>query len=275
MTDIPVEMIVAAFQDENEAENVLKGLKEAKHEGLIGIKDAAVITRDQKNKVHIKDIHDIGTRGGTALGALVGTGIALMTGGVGIVLSGAAGALVGRLAAKKIDLGIEDARLQKIADALQPGTSAILAFIEHKWVAEMEKAFIDNGAEVMRAALNADIAAQLEAGHDVAYSLISDESGIDIERVAGDESVIEIDSVQISEDGISAEATIAKEGSVHTRGVEFSEGWLHFTDVVETNEGVTAESVVVTDDEIVYEQSTTVADSEENADGNSSEESKE
>ena len=236
MTETPIELLIAAFQDENEAENVLKELKVAKHEGLIGIKDAAVIRRDLQNKIYIKDIHDVDARGGTVFGALVGTSLALMTGGSAIVLSGAAGALIGRFAAKKIDMGIEEDRLKKIAGTLQPGTSAIIAFIELKWVAEMEKTLIKTGAEVMREALNADIAAQLEVGHDVVYTLTSDKGGTNIERIAGDESKVEIDSLQISDDdGITAEISIAMEDGMLTRGVEFKDGGLIFSGASENS----------------------------------------
>ena len=47
MADAPIELIVAAFQDEQGAENALTELKNAKREQLIAIKDAAVIRRDE------------------------------------------------------------------------------------------------------------------------------------------------------------------------------------------------------------------------------------
>ena len=50
MSDVPVQLIVAAFQDEKSANMALKELKRAKRERLIGIQNAAVIRRDQKDK---------------------------------------------------------------------------------------------------------------------------------------------------------------------------------------------------------------------------------
>ena len=228
MTEAPIELVVAAFQDEKGAEAALTELRVAKFAGLIGILDAAVMHRDQKDKIHIKDVRDVGTRGGTVFGALVGTGIALATGGAGIILSGAIGALVGRVAAKKIDMGMDNKRLKEIADSLKPGTSAIIAIIEHKWVQEIEQAFAEAGAEVIKEALKADIAEQLEAGKEVGYSVLVDESGTQLDRVAADEHEVELGSLQISEDAVSAQATIATEDGLVSRGLTFSEGGLVF-----------------------------------------------
>ena len=43
MSDVPVQLIVAAFQDEKSANMALKELKQAKRERLIGIQNAAVL----------------------------------------------------------------------------------------------------------------------------------------------------------------------------------------------------------------------------------------
>ena len=55
MADVPVQLIVAAFQDENGAEAALAELKEAKKEKLVNIKDAAVLRKDAKGELHIKE----------------------------------------------------------------------------------------------------------------------------------------------------------------------------------------------------------------------------
>jgi uncharacterized membrane protein len=43
MTDVPVQLIVAAFQDQSTAKEVLKNLKKTSREGLIRIENAAVL----------------------------------------------------------------------------------------------------------------------------------------------------------------------------------------------------------------------------------------
>src|SRR5215469_9181643 len=158
--DVPVQVIVAAFNDEHGAENALRELKEAKKEKLIAIQDAAILRRDAGGKLHIKETADIRGGRGAIIGGVVGAVAGLLAGP--LVLATAAGALIGGLAAKLRDSGFPDERLKMLGKALTPGTSAIIAVIEHKWVAEYEQALADYGANVVTEAVKADIAAQLE-----------------------------------------------------------------------------------------------------------------
>lgn len=182
MSDVPVELVVAAFTDEQGAERALEQLKQAKKEKLIAIQDAAVITRDAKDKLHIREIGDMSGRKGAGVGTLVG-------GAIGIIfppslLAGAAvGAAVGGLGAKLHDAGFPDGRLKEIGSALKPGTSAIVAVIEHKWVAEVERELAAQGAQLVRQAIKEDIAKQLDAGQSVAYVAIADEDTIAVGRM--------------------------------------------------------------------------------------------
>ncbi len=178
MSDVPVQLIVAAFQDEKAADDALKQLKSARREKLIGIQDAAVIRRDEKNKLHIKETADPGGGRGAAAGGAIGAIIGLIGGPAGVVVGGAAGALVGGVTAKVIDSGIPDDRLKQIGEGLKPGTSAIVAIIEHRWVEEVQNQLAETGADVLTEALRDDIAEQLAAGKDVAFSAVATDEGV-------------------------------------------------------------------------------------------------
>jgi len=178
MNDVPIQVIVAAFKEETAADEALQTLKEAKKERLIGIQDAAILRRDEKNQLHIKETADLGGGKGAAIGGLLGGVIGLIGGPAGVVLGGAAGAAVGGLAAKLFDAGISDDRLEEIGKGLKPGTSAIIAIIEHRWVAEIEEQLALAGADVLTEALRDDIAEQLAEGKDVMYSALGTDEGI-------------------------------------------------------------------------------------------------
>jgi uncharacterized membrane protein len=60
MSDVPVQIVVAAFNDPNGADQALKALQEAKAAGLVTIDDAAVLTKDADGKLRIKDTKDMG-----------------------------------------------------------------------------------------------------------------------------------------------------------------------------------------------------------------------
>src|SRR4051812_8126407 len=138
MADVPVQLIVAAFQDENGAEAALAELKEAKREKLVNIKDAAILRKDVKGELHIKEPSDMTGKKGAGVGGVVGVGLAVLTGGASIPLM-ALGAATGGIAAKIRDTGFKDERLRKLGTGLKPGSSAIVAVIEHTWIQEAEE----------------------------------------------------------------------------------------------------------------------------------------
>jgi uncharacterized membrane protein len=177
---------------------------------LIGIQDAAVIRRDEDNKLHIKETADMGGGKGAAVGGILGGVIGLIGGPAGVVLGGAAGAAVGGFTAKLFDAGIPDERLEEIGSALKPGTSTIIAIIEHKWVADVEKELAEAGADVLTEALRDDIAEQLAEGKEVMYSAISTDEGLAASRVAADDEVVEVSGMVVTDEGIVTGAMVAE-----------------------------------------------------------------
>lgn len=208
MSDVPIQLIVAAFQEEGAAKAALKELKALKREKLIGIQNAAVLRKDEKGKIHIKETADMGGGKGSVLGGVAGAAIGLIA-GPALVVPAAVGALVGGLTAKLRDSGFSNERLKALGDGLQPGTSAIIAVVEHKWVAQIEAAMAEAGAEAITASLQADLAAQLEAGHDVAYNALATQQGLALSRVAGGEDSVEGGNVVITDDSIEGSRFVA------------------------------------------------------------------
>lgn len=190
MSETPVELIVSAFQTERGADEALDELVQAKKDKLVKIREAAVVRRDAGGKLHISERGDLSTGGGAASGAAIGAVIGLFGGPIGAVLGGAAGAAIGGLAAKLIDTGIPDDRLKQIGEALQPGTSAIVAMIEHSWVDEAQAELKRAGGDTLAAAVTEDIKTQLAAGKEVTYSAVAAAGGsVATRTVAGAEGV--------------------------------------------------------------------------------------
>ncbi|HUS94053.1 MAG TPA: DUF1269 domain-containing protein [Patescibacteria group bacterium] len=188
MNEVPIQLIVAAFQDEYAADEALKKLKAAQKKNLIEMQDAAVIRRDEKNKLHIKETADPGGGRGAAAGGAIGAIIGLIAGPPGVVVGAATGALVGGVTARVIDSGIPDDRLKQIGEGLQPGTSAIVAIIEHGWVEGVEKQLAEAGADVLTEQLRVDIADQLQAGQEESSTALTTEEGVTSQSaIAGEE----------------------------------------------------------------------------------------
>jgi uncharacterized membrane protein len=210
MSDNPVQLVVAAFKDEDSAKEALMELKQAQKEKLIKIENAAVLRKDEKGKLHIKETRDMGGGKGAVLGGVGGAAIGLIA-GPALVVPVAVGALVGGLAAKLRDSGFSNQRLEALGEGLQPGTSAIVAVVEHTWVAQVEEALAEAEADVITAEIQVDIAQQLEAGHEVAYSAIASEEGLALGRVAGGEDEVEGGALIIDDTGLYGGRFIATE----------------------------------------------------------------
>jgi uncharacterized membrane protein len=212
MSEVPVQLIVAAFNDEKTAKEALKALKQAQKEKLIKIDNAAVLSKDEKGKLHIKETADMGGKKGAALGGVAGAAIGLIA-GPALLVPVAVGALVGGLTAKLRDSGFSNARLETLGESLKPGSSAIVAVVEHTWVSQVEDAMAEAGADMMTASISADISAQLDAGHEVAYTAISSQEGFAAARVAGGEDEIEGGQIVVDESGVFGARYVAtKEG---------------------------------------------------------------
>lgn len=193
--DVPVQVIVAAFQNEAGAEDAFKKIKDAQKEHVIAIENAAVLRRDEEGKLHVKEVRDMGAGKGAAIGGVVGAVSGLLAGP--LLLATGAGALIGGLAAKLRDSGFRDERLKQLGEALTPGTSALVAVVEHTWVGDAEQMLKLYGAQVTTESVKADIARQLEAGHDVAYTAVATDAGIVAGRMDSEEA-------QMASDGEAA-----------------------------------------------------------------------
>jgi uncharacterized membrane protein len=155
--EAPLQAVVAAFPTEQGASDALEKLRGVDKD-LIAVKQAAVVIRTPDGKLEIKESHHVGR--GAVLGGLAGAVVGLVTGPVGWVAVG--GAAVGALAARLRDSGFPDARLKEMGEALTPGTSALVAIIEHRWVTEVEKELQAEGVKYAIEEVKADIASQLE-----------------------------------------------------------------------------------------------------------------
>ncbi len=213
----PVEVIVAAFNDEDGAERALQSLKEAKSEHLIGINDCAILKKDGDGKLHIDETADVSGTKGMAIGGVAGGAIGLIA-GPALIVPAAIGALVGGLATKMRSSGFDDRRLKGIGESLKPGSSAILAVVEHKWVLEVEKDLANEGADMLTEALEADIAEQLEAGHDVAFTALATQGGFAQSQHARGRDEVE-SGVVVSEDSTRGVQYIATPGGFAARKV--------------------------------------------------------
>jgi len=127
-------LIYAVYDGENTAGDVFKSIRGAQG-GQTGerIEAYAVVSKDMKGKVRVRDQrgHDAG------VGAVIGGVIGLVGGPAGAVAGAAAGGLVGYLTGDAV--GIPRDKVESMRTALTPNSSALVVVLEDKWVADVDR----------------------------------------------------------------------------------------------------------------------------------------
>jgi uncharacterized membrane protein len=175
MADVPIQFVVAAFKDEQAAQKALEALKQGQKDGVIHVDEAAVLVKGQDGVVHIKETSDMGAGKGAVIGGLLGAGVGLLMGPIGWAAAGGAG--IGALAAKLRDGGFQDARLKQLGESLTPGSSAIVAVVEHTWVEKVEEMVAQEAVTVATETIADDISNQLKTGNDVMWTAVATSEG--------------------------------------------------------------------------------------------------
>ena len=161
--DAPVALVVDAFNDEDKADEVLKVLQKLDRKGIVNIVNAAVLVRDESGKARLKETQDVGAKRGALFGAIAGGLLGLLGGPAGVIVGATAGAATGGVAAHQIDMGFSDDYLKEFQEGLEPGTSAIIALVEHEWIERVVEELDKFEGKLFRQTLKADIAARLKA----------------------------------------------------------------------------------------------------------------
>ncbi|CUS04280.2 protein of unknown function [Candidatus Promineifilum breve] len=230
MSNMPHHVIVASFSAETGADEALKELKLLQGEKLLEIVDAAVLRRDTRDRIHVQEVHDVGGGKGAVAGGIFGAAVAVLAGPVGLVLGAAGGALLGGLAAKHVDMGLPNDQLKNLAETLEPGTSMLVAIIEHEWLGNMKDALHNSGARVLMAeALREDLTAKFGAG-STGYAAYVDGREVVAEPEGDEENRLELTHVSAEEGGVVVRTHVLTKDGLVNRQITVSEKGITTTD---------------------------------------------
>lgn len=156
MTNAQVlEMVVLVFKDDQSGKAALTELKQAQKDGMIEIINAAVLQKDVNGKVKYQEEADLQLRKkGRVIGGVAGAALAILGGPAGLLVSTAVGVGAGGLLSRLKDKGVPNAKLQEVASALEAGTSALVAVIDHVWVQKVIDEVAEQTAQVVREELS-------------------------------------------------------------------------------------------------------------------------
>ena len=151
-----LELIIAIFEDESQATEVLDSIKELKKDQYIEVRHAAVVVKQADGEIQVHDIEDVDSDSGKKFGAIAGGLIGLLGGGpIGAAIGVAAGAATGKAAADRLRFGIPKEELEEIEASLQPGSSAIITYARIPFLEAALRQLRNSGAEVFHQTVDA------------------------------------------------------------------------------------------------------------------------
>lgn len=123
------QLIIATYNDEASAAGAVNRLLAEFRNNRAEMPAAAFVGKDAAGRLTIRETADVGGKQGAAAGALAGGLVGMLSRKRGVFGSAALGALLGGVAAHKLDTGIPDPRLEAIGAALDEATGAAVAII--------------------------------------------------------------------------------------------------------------------------------------------------
>jgi uncharacterized membrane protein len=138
MSDAPLDLYVAAYNDPAAAKQDYDALKTLQHGGAIFIDGAVLVSREADGTITVKETGDHDVFKGTAWGIAGGFVVGLFAPPLlaATVVGAVAGGVIGKLVKTHEEHGIK----QEIENTLAPGTSGVVAVFEEIWVDEVERA---------------------------------------------------------------------------------------------------------------------------------------
>lgn len=199
MSAAPVQLIVAAYPDADEAARRLAEIKDGRRAGMLGIIDAAAIAKTRHGELALTNARHRGRRG-LLVGGLIGGILGVIAGPVALTAAGggAIGGLRGRLRGAPLK-----SEMRAIGQELPPDSSVLVAAVEHHWVERLHSELQAAGARLLLDEIRADIVDQLESGGTVTFSFTGDGESAAAGRLsdAGD-GTGRFDGFLASEDGL-------------------------------------------------------------------------
>ena len=149
------EMIAIEYRDVPTAKTAREKIIDLQRQGLISLRDAAVVEVNESGKVKVH-------QGASATG--VGAASGAMWGGLsGLLffapfLGMAIGAGTGALAGKATDIGVDDKFMKDLTSTLQPGTAVLFLLVDQITVDKVveQMASLQLGGRMLRSSLSRD-----------------------------------------------------------------------------------------------------------------------
>jgi uncharacterized membrane protein len=142
-------ILAILYPKERVADQVLESVEKLVRDGHLELEDACAVIRDPKGKVVLHQEHDLsvfGAIGGFALGTFFGWFIWMPYLGI-------PGAILGAMAGKVSDRGIDDQYMKDLGQEMQPGSSALFLLLRNCSVEKALEELAPHGGQVFHTSL--------------------------------------------------------------------------------------------------------------------------
>jgi uncharacterized membrane protein len=150
-SDKPESLIYAVYPGEKTAGDVFKTMVKSQRSTGERIEAYAVVSKDLKGNVHIRDQR----KTDAGVGAVIGGVIGLLGGPITAALAAGAGGAAGYLTGNAV--GISKENVEAIRSSLTPDSSALVVVLEDRWMKDVEK-------DMNQAQARSVIASQIASG---------------------------------------------------------------------------------------------------------------
>ena len=153
-------LVVVAYDDAFQAEEVRLKLRRLQKDYLIDLEDAVVATKDDKGKVKLHQAINMtgaGALSGGFWGALIGM-IFMMP-----LLGAAVGASAGAISGALTDVGIDDNFMKDLASKMKQGSSALFVLVRKATPDKVLAELTGTGGTLLKTSLTHEDEAKLQA----------------------------------------------------------------------------------------------------------------
>jgi uncharacterized membrane protein len=126
-------LIYAVYAGQDTATQVFKSMRSAQGSTGERIESYAVVSKDLKGKVTVRDQRKTGAGVGAVLGGVIG----LLGGPAGVAAGAAAGGAVGYLTGDAV--GIPRDQVDSMKQSLTPDSSAVVVVLDDRWAQDVER----------------------------------------------------------------------------------------------------------------------------------------
>jgi uncharacterized membrane protein len=129
----PRTLVYAAYNGENTASDVFKTMQSAQSNTGERIEAYAIVSKDLKGKVRVRDQRKTDAGVGAAVGGVIG----LVGGPLGAAVGATAGGAVGYLTGETV--GISREKVESMKQSLVPDSSALVVVLDDRWVKDVTR----------------------------------------------------------------------------------------------------------------------------------------